>query len=129
MLKNVRAPSGIPPLIPINLRNAAAQCPSFLRGNQIPLSLPVSGIFLTFSSFSLHQSAFFFHLFSAFTKLFESVLLPLPPLCSAECVILSKHRSLLWNYSRFNCALSLQNLLCHFLCLSFSFLNNKIYSS
>ena len=76
---------GIQPLIPINLRNAAAQCPSFLRGNQISLSPSFkffSFFFLShynFLSFSAHLH-FTFICFPLFTQTpkYLKAFLPLP---------------------------------------------------
>lgn len=103
-VKIVKAPWGIRPLIPVNLRNAAAQCPSFLSGNKISppflfftLSLLLSDVFPTFSSFPPHPSAHFFHLFSTSTQT-QNIFECLPPYClsgSLDRVTLSKHKGLL----------------------------------
>lgn len=134
-VKMVKAPWGIRPLIPVNLRNAAAQCPSFLSGNKISppflfftLSLLLSDVFPTFSSFPPYPSAHFFHLFSTSTQtpnIFEC----LPPYClsgSLDHVTLSKHKGLLRSSRHFNCAVLPQDYLCHLLHCSSLFHRREI---
>lgn len=100
MLKNVRVPLGTRPLILINLGNAAAQCPSFLSGNKISLSVSHSSpafslLFLPFLFTHLHFSFICFPLLLR-PQIFESVSFHL---------LVRLFRSLLWSYRHYYCAL------------------------
>lgn len=116
---------GIRPLIPINFRNAAAQCPSFLSGNQI--SSPSSSFFSSLSYFShffplflsthLHFSVFYFYSNPNYLKVLSSLCLSGS---SEKCVSFYKHRGLLWSYSQIYWSRAGKLSLCTLLLCSFA---------
>lgn len=131
-VKIVKAPWGIRPLIPVNLRNAAAQCPSFLSGNKIS---PLLFSFSPFLSSFLTFSQLFFFSSSSFCTLLSSVfhfnsnpkyLRVHPSLWPVDHVTLSKHKGLLRSGRHFNCTVLLQDYLCHLLHCSSLFHQREI---